>query len=203
MPDNGDRKIIENVTREALSDAIRTENDTPEVKKPPMGCVERILSFKDRNNLYGACRAFCAKDGHKGFKDQAKLDRLNKIINFEETLEYFAMIDDNLEDEILAWQHSVRVYKLWKEYRVGIIKAEDLRKQVPDINLEEGPLKPALLQPQSKPEDLRGKERSFYLPSKLDVWVQEAIKQMDWSPFVAMYTVELFEKFGIKEEESG
>lgn len=200
MPDNGDRKIIENVTREALSDAIRPE-DASGSTRPPIGCVERILNFKDRNNLYGACRAFCAKDGHKGFKDTVKLDRLNKIIKFEETLEYFAMIDDSLEDEILAWQRAKRVYKLWKDYRAGLLTADGFRKEVPNVNLEEGPPKPALLQPETKADDLRGKERSFYLPSKLDVWAQEAIKQMDWSPFVAMYTAELFSKFGINDED--
>lgn len=201
MSDNGGRKIIENVTREALTEMIKSEGEAPESKKPPIGCVERILNFKDRNNLFGACRAFCAKEGHQGFKDQTKLDRLNKIILFEETLEYFAMIDDVLEDEVRAWQRDKRRYKLWKDYKAGLVKPEDFRKEFSDQDAE--PKKPALLQPESKPEDIRGKERSFYLPSKIDVWAQDAIRAMDWSPFLVEYTVELFQKFGIKEEELG
>lgn len=207
MADNGDRKpLIENVTREALVRASIPDDATPaaaDPKRAPVGHAERILSFKDRNNLFGACRAFCAREGHQGFKDQTKLDRLNKIILFEETLEYFAMLDDSLEDEIRAWQRSKKHYKLWKNYKAGLIKAEDFRRELPGANPDEEPPKPSLLEPQTKPEEARGKERSFYLPSKLDSWAQDAIRAMDWSPFAAQWTVELCEKFGIKDEEMG
>lgn len=196
MADNGDRNMIENVTRESFAVVPMEEGAA---KRPPVGHVERLLNFKDRNNLFGACRAFCAKEGHKGFKDQTKLDRLNKIINFDETLEYFAMIDDSLEDETRAWHRAKLRHKLWKDYKAGLVKPEDFRKEFSDQDPE--PLKPSLLAPVTKPDDIRGKERSFYLPSKIDVWAQDAIRAMDWSPFLVEYTVELFQKFGIHEEE--
>lgn len=197
MAGNGDFKIIENVTRDVLAESASEVESS--VKKAPPGCVERILNFKDRNNLFGACRAFCAKEGHQGFKDQTKLGRLDKIILFQETLEYFAMIDDSLEDEIREWHRAKRRHKLWKDYRAGLVKAEDFRKEFSDQDPE--PAKPSLLVPESKGEDIRGKDRTFYLPAKIDVWAQDAIKAMDWSPFLVQYTVELFEKFGIKEDE--
>jgi len=202
MADSGDRKMIENVTREALAEASAPQFElVSDVKKAPIGCVERILNFKDRNNLFGACRAFCAKEGHQGFKDQTKLDRLDKIILFQETLEYFAMIDDCLEDEVRAWHRDKRRYKLWKDYKAGLVRAEDFRKEFTDQDAE--PKKPSLLAPETKAEDHRGKERAFYLPSKIDAWAQDAIKAMDWSPFLVQFTVELFQKFGIKDEDFG
>lgn len=196
MADSSERKMIENITSENFS-VVPGEFAT--VKKIPAGCVERVLNFKDRNNLFGACRAFCAQEGHKGFKDQTRLNSLNKIINFEETLEYFAMIDDSLEDETREWHRATRRYKLWKNYKAGLVKPEEFRKEFSDQDPE--PVKPALLAPETKPDELRGKERPFYLPSKIDVWAQDAIKAMDWSPFLVQYTVELFQKFGISEEE--
>lgn len=199
VPENGDRKILENVTRESLPGMI--ESSQLFEKRAPVGCVERILNFKDRNNLFGACRAYCAREGHKGFKDQDKLSRLNKIILFEETLEYFAMIDDLLEDAIRDWQRGRKRYKLWKDYKAGLVKIEDFRRELPGVNPDDEAPKPGLLAPESTPEDLRGKERSFYIPSKIDVWAQDAIKAMDWSPFTPQYTVELCEKFGIGDED--
>lgn len=204
MPDNGGRKMIENVTREALADAKGVDPAVaPGEQKVPSGCVERVLNFRDRNLLIGACRAFCAKDGHKGIKDQSKLDRMNKLISFDETLEYIAMLDDAQEELTREWTRDKGKYKAWRDYQEKIVTAEAVLKAFPGMDLDKGAVKPPLRMSENSPEEMRGKERAFYLPSKLDSWVQDAVRAMEWSPFAAEYAVELCAKFGIKGEDLG
>ncbi len=66
-------------------------------KSVPAGCVERILNFRDRNLMISACREFCTEKGKGDYKAQAKLDKVSKIISFDETIEYFGMIEDSVE----------------------------------------------------------------------------------------------------------
>jgi hypothetical protein len=195
--DNGE-PMLKNAAREIP----RVGLDAEEAEVPrgvPAGCVERILSFRDRNFIIGACRAFCEKDGHKGFKDQAKLSRLNKLLAFEETLEYFAEFDDTLEDLVRAWTRQKRMYKLRRDVEEGVVKAGEFEKEFPGIALESVE-KPTLRPPENSKEDMKGAESHFYLPSKLDVWVQDALRAMEWNWSAAEFSVDLCAKFGVTEE---
>lgn len=197
MGEDGEKTIVQNAARDEVVKALVP----PEPPKPPPGCVERVLNYRDRNLLIGACRAFCTKDGHKGLMDQMKLDKLNKLLAFESTLEYFAEIDDAHEEKLLEWQRAINKYKLWRSHKAGILKAEDFRKEFPDTNPADEIPKPPLRPPDIDPQKMRGPERAFHIPSKLDVWIQDALKRSEWSTAVTEYAVELCSKFGLAIEE--
>jgi hypothetical protein len=208
---NDGKQILENlipenpipeksVIREVIKDAFKEAASASEPKAPE-GCTERTVTMRDRNSIMGACQAYCQKDGHKGLLDQTRLNRIKKILNWDETLEYFAMIDDSLDDEIRIWKRAKNQHKLWKDYRAGLIKAEDVKKTYPDLDLEGEFKKPPLREPELKPEDKCGPKKVVYLPSKLDAWVQDALKAMEWLPKMEELAVEVCAKFGIKSEE--
>lgn len=174
----------------------------PAERKPPAGCVERILNFKDRNYLVGAALAYCGREGHKTYKDQRKLEQLKKLVNFEATLDHTAEITDAIELEQLKWAAAKEKYKAWVAYREGLLDAVAVAKlkiQYPDMSLDQGPEKPPV-RPPDLAADTRGPDSTFYLPSKLDAWVQVALAAMEWPANMAEYAVELCEKFGIKDE---
>lgn len=198
---NDGEQLIKNVTREALADAIRKDEGPAPEKKAPLGCVERVLDMRNKNAVIGACTLYCQKDGHKGLIDQTRLNRLKKLFNWDETLEYFAMIDDSLDDEVRAWKQAKNQYKLWKDYRAGLVKAEEVKKIYPSFDLEGEIQKPALVEPKNKLEHRRGPEAAVYIPSKLDAWIQDALKATDWLVHMDELAVEVCEKFGIKSEE--
>ncbi len=197
-----EKQLLENTPR------IETEPvkafpiaETPEPPKQPAGTVARVLNFRDRNMLIGSCREFCQKDGKGDYKAQAKLDRISKLISFEETLEYFEMIDDSIEDALFKWQRTRNDWLSWQQYLGGGLTVEELKKKAPAVDISSPPAKPPRRQPEGTPEERRGKERPFYFPSKLDVWVQEVLKVATWSPLAAEYVTELCGKFGVKDEE--
>jgi hypothetical protein len=195
------KQVAEAVARQAMTDALKKDDGQGHEKKTPAGCVERVLNYRDRNLLVGACRAFCSKDGHKGFKDQAKLDKVSKIVLFDETLDYFDMIDESLEDETRRWQRAKTRHKMWKDHKAGLVKAEDVKRLFPDADPDAEPEKPSFRQPVTGPKESRGDERPFHFPSKVDAWIQDALKAMEWSPFAAEYAVELCSKFGLSPDE--
>src|ERR1043166_7934111 len=201
MPDDG-KQILQNAPA-AAPDGSRlalVKDSEPVERKVPAGCVERIPNVRARNFIVGACRAYCEKEGHKGFKDQKKLNDITKLLNFDATLEYNAVVNDQNEERVLAWEAATAMYKAWRRFKEKLIPAEEMRKNYPDLNLERGIEKPSLRVPELSPEEQRGQDSTFYLPSKLDAWVQDALRAMDWNTVMTMYSVELCEKFGIKDE---
>jgi len=171
-------------------------------KKCPAGCVERTLNYRERNLLIGAARDYCGGKEHADYKNQSKLSRLSKLISFEETLEYFEMMTDHYEDAQHEWRRAKLAYNALRNLRDGLIKLEDFRKQHPSLQPDQELVKPPVRAPEMTPQEMRGEERVFYLPSKLDVWVQDVLKVAAWQPLAAEYAVELCAKFGVKDEDS-
>ena len=177
-------------------------------QKCPSGCVERLLNFRERNLLIGAARDYCGKvdrhgnKEHGDYKNQSKLDRLAKLVAFSETLEYFEVINDHYEDVVRSWKRARLVYVAWMNLNSGLIKPEDFKREFPAVDPEKGVAKPALRMPEATPKEMRGDERAFYFPSKLDVWVQDLLRVVTFEPLAAEYAVELCSKFGIKDEDS-
>lgn len=176
MSVDGERKIVENVTREVLADALKEGPITLSDKnKLPPGCVERILSFRDRNLIIGACRAWCQKQDRSDQKAITKLDRIQKLLVFEETVEYYEMIDDHYTLKQREWEKQKQLYLDGKGEKHG-------------------------KRPQPSAQEQRGQERLFHVPSKLDAWIQESLREMRWNPLTAEYVTELFSKFEMAEE---
>lgn len=214
--DNGGKRMIENATQDVAAESMPTRKDllgkamtaeTPssEPKKVPPGHVVRTLNFRDRNMLIGACRDYCQRDDKKKHKDRENLDRVSKALCFEETIDYFLMIQDDIDEKVAVWQGARERYRLWRQYRENLLKPEDVeefKSRYPKMDLEKGPEKPGPRAPEIDPKENRGPEREFHLPAKLDVWVQEVLRATDWNtpPAMAEFVVELCARFDIKNE---
>lgn len=197
---DGMRSMIAN----SPSDGVRMSlpQDPPTEARRPSGTVERVLNFQERSLLIFACKIYCSRQDKGDHKAQSKLDRLTKIVSYDETVEYFDMIDDSLEDQLFKWQRSRNDWLLIQQYLAGGISIEDLKKKSPALDIESPPEKPTRRQPEASQDDIRGKERPFYLPSKLDAWVQDVLRSVHWpNPEKAQYITELCGKFGIKSDE--
>lgn len=191
---DGDGKMMAQTER--VSQAEIDKALTAAQEQPP-GTVRRVLNFRDRNLLVGAARSWCARDDQKKLKDQDKLIRLGRLISFDETLEYMAMLTDAQEELQRKWLSDWNRYRLWRNFQAGLITADDLAK---GTDIDKGVPKPALVMPENTPAEMRGPSRDFFLPSKLDAWVQDAIRGMEWNFNAAEYAVELAEKFGVEIE---
>lgn len=192
--------VVDKVTSDLIRQASDSQVPIPD-KKIPEGHVERTLNFRDRNLLVGACREFCREKGKGDHKAQSKLDRVTKIVSFEETLDYFNMIDDAHEDAVFRWQRLRNDYLVWRQYEGGALDLKTLRERAPGVDPENPPQNPGRKQPEQSSEESRGRARAFHFPSKLDVWIQDALKVYDWQPEAAEYAVELCAKFGLKSDE--
>jgi len=192
------------VTEKVVKDLVSaSDGQLPAKAEPkiPVGHVERVLNYRDRNLLLGACQEYCSKDGRGNYKNTSKLDRISKLLLFQETVDYFAMIDESLEDALFKWQRSRNDWLSLQQYLGGGMTLEDLKKKAPAVDPQSPPKRPALTQPQATPEEMRGKDRSFYLPSKLDVFAQDALRAATWNPQTAEYVTELLARFEIKDED--
>jgi hypothetical protein len=171
--------------------------DTPSVApKIPPGCVERVLTVRDRNMIVGACMAYVEKN--KSLKDMRMLVRVKEALDFEATVEYFAQLDASITEAVEEWQRARIKRKLWLDWRAGILREEDIRRQLPNFNLDEEPPKPPARPPQASAEEKRGPERTFYIPAKLDAWIEDALRAMEWEARHAEGGVAVAEKYGIE-----
>lgn len=200
MDGNG-KQLLENKARMDVG-KIMKESPLPEPSRQPVGTVERVLNFQDRSLLLFGCKLYF-KDSSKGdYKSQSKIAKLDKILAYNETVEYFEMIDDSLEDRLFKWQRERNDWLLVQQYLAGGISLEEVKKKSPALDIDDPPEKPSRVQPEVASEEVRGKERSFYLPSKLDSWVQDVLKEVKWpNPEKAKYITELCAKFGVKSDE--
>lgn len=193
---NGDIKMLANPPQE-----IHRVPAAPTLEpEQPAGTVARKLNFQERSLLIFACRQVCGGDGKGDQRAMSKLHRFTKIISYDETVEYFDMIDDSVEDAAFRWQKERTNWMAWQVYQAGNLTLENLKKRIPNIDLQNPPTKPSRNQPEATPQEARGKERVFYLPSKIDAWVQDVIRSANWKPEKAEYVTELCAKFGISED---
>jgi hypothetical protein len=206
MSSGDGRQLLENEPVVGARTELTAVSDKALVqeKKQPAGTVERVLNFQERSLLIFGCKLYCAKQENKcDHKDQAKLSKLTTLLSYDETVEYFDMIDGSLEDLGFKWQRAKNDWLIFQLYRSGGITADEAKNKSSTLDLTNPPEKPIRRQPEAAPEEIRGKERSFYLPSKLDVWVQDVLRKVNWpNPEKAQYITELCEKFGIKSDES-
>lgn len=214
------KQIVENVAPEALSDAINgskapltretlakviVEKDQVEAKKQeksvPEGCVTRTLSMRDRNLILGACRTYVKGENRGKHKNQFKVDRIVKCLLEQETVDYFLMINDSQAENLFKWQEQRQAYVAFRMMKGGMIKPEEFAKSFPDIDMDECPPKPPIKQPELTKDEQRGPTREFYIPSKLDAFIEEALRDMEWGAIGSEQVVELMERYGIEAEK--
>lgn len=171
-------------------------------EKKPEGCVERHLNVRERNILIGACREFCKTEGRGDYKNQNKLMRVSKLVKFEETIEFFDELEELLDARIREWKKQKLQYMAYSDYKAGLMPIERLKSVIDGFHPENPPGKPPTWKtPELTPDERRGPTEVFYIPSRLDAWIQDALKVYKWEPLLVEFNVELCEKFGIKDED--
>jgi hypothetical protein len=142
--------------------------DTPSVApKIPPGCVERVLTVRDRNMIVGACMAYVEKN--KSLKDMRMLVRVKEALDFEATVEYFAQLDASISEAVEEWQRVRIKRKLWLDWRAGILREEDIRRQLPNFNLDEEPPKPPARPPRAMEWETRHAEGGVAVSEKYGI----------------------------------
>ena len=212
------KQIVENVAPEILSDAVgagkapitretiakaivekdKAEKDAPE-KKVPEGCVVRNLTMRDRNLIIGACRTYIRGENKGKHKNQFKVDRILKVLLEQETVDYFLMINDSQAENLFKWQEARQAYVSFRMMKGGMVKTEEFAKSFPDVDVDECPPKPSLKQPELTKDDQRGPAREFYIPAKLDTFIEEALRDMEWGAVGSEQVVELLQKYSIED----
>jgi hypothetical protein len=210
--ENGNQ-MIENASQDAMDQAIKNGKLTMaeasrsaaavliEKKKAPEGTVTRTLNMRDRNQIGGALQGY-VKGEKARFKGQYKLDRILKLLCFQETMDYYDMVNDSQAENLFLWQETKAMYFAWRNWKGGVGTLEDLRKQYPKIDSDTPPKKPSIHPPRLSEEEERGPAREFFIPSKLDSFIQDALRATEWNPYAAKYVVELMVKYGIIPEGS-
>lgn len=219
MANEDGKKIIENVSIDVLDEAVKVsklpitrediaktivDRDLAESSKPdkkvPEGHVTRTLSCRDRNLIIGACRAYVKGESRGKHKNQFKVDRVIKLLIEPETTEYFSMINDAQAESLFRWQEARQAYVAFRMMKGGMIKPEEFSKTFPDLDVDECPTKPSIQQPRLTEDEQRGPTREFHIPSKIDAFIEEALRDMEWGSIGSEQVVELMERYGIDAE---
>lgn len=184
------------------------ETGTPVERKCPTGHVERVLNYKDRHLILLACASAVSgtRDKKSGdYKAMVKLDKVKKLLGFEAVEEYFETIDDSVADKNAAWTRATNLYGTFEMVKTGAVSRKQFADRFPDVDfdslLREPPKKPSLKVPQASPDEKRGKISTFYVPAKLDVFIESSLKEMSWGTGDAEYVVELAEKYELPLED--
>ena len=219
MSSEDGKNIIENVSAEVVEDAVRraqplitreqlakavVEKDRLESEKPertiPEGCVVRNLSFRDRNLIIGSCRVYVKGENRGKHKNQFRVDRVCKILLEQETVDYFLMINDAQAENLFKWQEGRQAYVAFRMMKGGMLKPEEFVKNFPGLDMDVCPQKPPVQQPKLTEDEQRGKVREFYIPAKIDAFIEEALRDMDWGTLGSEQVVELLQRYRIDEE---
>lgn len=144
---------------------------------PHAGCVKRELSMRDRNLILSAIEQYAADKSRNDHKGMRKLEKVKKLLATEVSEDYFDEIDDVHQAKLVAW---LKEKNLWAEGKS-----------------EHNPGK----RPEREDLDLKGPMSTFWIPAKLDGWVQDALRACQWNPKLSRDAVDLCDRYGIKDEE--
>lgn len=184
--------------------------------KPRTGCLVHQLTMKDRNLIIGACRAYCQKKGNKDIRNLNNLDRLIRLFNFQETLDFNALVGDVQAQMNREWAGAKMRYDRWRDWKAGLptkvdtsFEGEDGAKTIiePFVPSAPAPPKPPARPPELPKDEERGPVRSFNILARLDVWIQKALPVMEWNTVMTEDAVILCKLFNVgmrhQEEEGG
>jgi hypothetical protein len=148
-----------------------------EGQKCPEGHVERRLTYRDRDLIFQAIRAYAAGDKRADYKTMKKVHRLETELQADECADYFEAVEERTRIEIRDWLKAKNAY-------LGEGKGEDPGRK-----------------PEPSKKEQRGDVKRYALKSTLDTWMIEAVKDMKWNPILAEYVVELCDRLGLKDED--
>jgi len=175
--------------------------------KPRPGCILHSLTMMDRNLLIGAGRQYCGKKGNRTNENHDKLNRLDRLLDFTETLDYHAMVKDANDQLDREWRGAAMRYNRWRDYRAGLpvkidtaLEGEDGVKTIiePFDLSAKAPPKPTPRPPMLPEDEERGPERIFQIPAKLVVWIQKVLTAVEWNAVQTKHGMTLCRIFDVE-----
>jgi len=182
---------------ELMAKAVQGE----EVKKCPLGHVERHFTMAERQLIIFAA-ANAAKGGD--YRKQRKLRDVRQILGADQVEEYFDRLREAEEEAHGEWARQRNLYSHYQSFKIGGMSREELLETFPNLKLdhpEDLPKKPPFSKPKSSREDLRGPSRTFFIPAKLEVFIEASLKDMQWGPADHEDVAELAEKYNLPDED--
>jgi hypothetical protein len=191
------------LTVEEAPEWLREPKPTGKLKP---GCASFDLAMMERNFLIGVCRAYCQRKGEKRIENHQMLDRIDRLLAFKESLEFNAMIGDFKDQMTREWEGQRWRYNRWRDYKAGrpvkvdaALEGEDGVKTIiePFDPRSPAPQKPSLQMPKLDDDEEGGPVRTFHIPPRLVIFIEKALKVMDWPTFWGDWPVKLCKKFNV------
>lgn len=200
-----DGKMVENAKGDVdLPQRVANETmNPPQERALPKDHVARTLTMRDRNYIVGAVMLHVAKKGQQTGRNQNRLALLTKIFLYEETLEFFAQVKEDLDGRRIKWDGQKNLYVIWQQLKQGAVSLSDVKKDYPSFEYdpEKPPPKPQPSRPGYTEEEKTGPSGTFHLHKKLDDWIREVLQSTDqWSSDMYEGAEALFEQYGIFKE---
>jgi len=175
--------------------------------KPRPGCIVYPLTMMDRNLLIGAGRQYCGKKGNRTNENHDKLNRLDRLLDFTETLDYHAMVKDANDQLDREWRGAAMRYNRWRDYKAGLpVKIDTALEGEDGVKTIIEPFDPAAKAPPKPPprpqalsdDEERGPMRAFQVPAKLVVWIQKVLTAVEWNAVQTKHGMTLCRIFDIE-----
>lgn len=165
-----------------------------QVEEKVEGMVEHQLNFRERAMIIDAARAFCSQKEHGEYKNIIKLERVRRLLDHEEVLKFQEDLQEDANTKVREWgQHR----NAWIEAQNALLdpkaspEAKAIAKKISDPGKA----------PTITKATQRGKTRRFLILPKIEVWIVECLKVMQWNPEISEDVEILFDKYAIKIED--
>lgn len=153
---------------------VKTDDGKPVDEHP--GTVKRQLNFRDRLLLMTVVTEAAQKLGD--LKSMNRLHKLSELLDFEGANDYFEAFDQDFAKKLSDWGSKFQAF-----VRDKVNNADPGQK------------------PKRNADGERGESATFWIPSRLDAHLIEALKATQFHPQHAKYALELAEKFGVKVDD--
>jgi len=141
------------------------------------GMVTRELNCSDRVNVINAVILYCSAKERSTFTWLVKVDKVKRLLGVEALSEF----QDSLD--YLLNQRKVSYGKKIDAVNKGLLPLDTLKQDLPRLTLEER----------------RGHKSTHEIPSSLDVFIQESLKQMHWNPEFSELGLDTCNAFGVSD----
>lgn len=192
-------QMIENAKKPDVP--LAAEDTGHEMKGPPPGTVLRTLNYKDRRMILLACATRAAQEKKGDYKMMARLEKVKKMLVMEDVDDYFETIEDAVNEKVRAWTKEVNLFSTYEAWKSGGITEKKFRETFPEADISTPPEKPPFKMPRLSDDEKRGKSCSFHVPTKIDLFIEESLKEMHWGTGDSKFVLELAEKYQLPIED--
>jgi len=184
-------------------------------EKEKEGKVKRTFTCMDRNMIFAACqetvdraaleaREKKEKSGQDHYKKNFKFEKVKKLLETDQTIEYYIDLDEAIKIRLLEWQGAKNRHLSWLRWKAGIKTRKEVLEQFEDFDFENKPEAPAPKMPEATDDERIGppgeSPREFWIDRKLDTWIEECLKGHEFPSGSSLFVTELYSKYGLKED---